>query len=158
MLAHQALVQWTVSSDHIQLFLTTLLRLTVIPELLVLRASVIHMDFSDGMVSYWDKSFSPPRGIKARRNSVFLLVMYKSTAHLISFACVSRRHSPKGLMIKMKTGSWQSRYSGYGDGGGACLGKRQETENTIPWLHRVKITYNELTLSTQVVWIHHRRS
>jgi hypothetical protein len=70
-LAHQALVRWAVSPGPIQLFLTTLLRLTVITELLVLRACVIHMDFCDGMLFYWDKSFSPPGGTKARRNSVF---------------------------------------------------------------------------------------
>lgn len=91
--------------DHIQPFLTTLLGPTVITGLLVLRASAMHVDLGGGMVSYWDKPFTPPGGTKARRNSVFLVVTCKFPAPLTPLACVSRRHFAKGLMTKMKRGS-----------------------------------------------------
>lgn len=54
MLAHQALVSGQCLQTTFSFFLTTLLRLTAITKLLVLKASVMHVDFGDGMVSYQD--------------------------------------------------------------------------------------------------------
>lgn len=54
MLAHLALVNGQCLRTTFSFFLTTLLRLTAITKLPVLRASVIHVDFGDRMVSYQD--------------------------------------------------------------------------------------------------------